>query len=65
MADISKCNDVLCPSKDRCYRYTVPSGLWQSYTNFDRDSDADNCNYFWDNKDEQITENTKSNELLP
>lgn len=52
MADISKCNDVFCPSKDRCYRYTVPSGMWQSYTNFDRDSDADNCNYFWDNKDE-------------
>lgn len=57
MADISKCNDVLCPSKDRCYRYTVPSGLWQSYTNFERECDAVNCNYFWDNKDEQTTKN--------
>lgn len=52
MADISKCNDVLCPSKDRCYRYTAPASTWQYYTNFDRDSDADNCNFFWDNKDE-------------
>ena len=23
MADISKCNDNLCPSKEYCYRFTV------------------------------------------
>lgn len=47
MADISKCNDIHCPSKNKCYRFTAPAGLWQSYSNFNRESDADNCEYFW------------------
>jgi hypothetical protein len=50
MADISKCNDALCPSKNKCLRYTIQaSEFWQSYTNFNREADADNCEYFWDN----------------
>ena len=61
MADISKCNDVHCPSKEKCYRYTVPSGMWQSYTNFERELDADNCNYFWNNKDEKNDDTTSTN----
>ena len=47
MADISKCNDSFCPSKNKCYRYTAKAGLYQSYANFNRESDADNCEYFW------------------
>lgn len=47
MADISKCNDIHCPSKNKCYRYTAPAGLNQTYANFNRESDADNCEYFW------------------
>ncbi len=49
MADISKCNDSLCPSKDYCYRFTAPEGMRQSYAEFNRESDADNCNDFWPN----------------
>lgn len=49
MADISKCNDFFCPSKDYCYRFTVPAGFYQSYAEFNRDEDADNCNDFWPN----------------
>jgi hypothetical protein len=53
MADISKCSDFLCPSREKCYRFTAPiSEFWQSYTNFERESDADNCNFFWDNDEE-------------
>ncbi len=48
MADISKCNDSLCPSKDKCYRFNAPNGMWQSYTNFNREGDADNCEYFYE-----------------
>ncbi len=49
MADISKCNDALCPSKEYCYRYTAPAGIYQSWGCFNREDDADNCDMFWSN----------------
>ena len=50
MADIAKCNDALCPSKEYCYRFTAPaSEYWQSYGMFNREGDADNCEMFWNN----------------
>ncbi|WP_395652656.1 hypothetical protein [Brevundimonas sp.] len=49
MADISKCADGLCPSKEYCYRYTAPNGMWQSFHNFNREDDADNCDMFCTN----------------
>ena len=49
MADISKCSDSLCPSKDYCYRFTAPAGMYQSYAEFNRDADECNCNDFWPN----------------
>jgi hypothetical protein len=50
MADISKCNDFLCPSKSICYRYTAPANKFrQSWVNTNRDSDAYNCELFWHN----------------
>lgn len=50
MADISKCNDIHCPSKELCYRFTAPaSEYWQSYGIFNREADADNCDMFWSN----------------
>ena len=51
MADIAKCKDVLCPSKDKCYRYTAPaSKFMQSYFISPRECDAVNCDMFWDNE---------------
>ena len=49
MADISKCKDFLCPSKEYCYRFTAPAGMYQYYQNFNREEDADNCDMFWSN----------------
>ena len=50
MADIAKCEDNLCPSKEYCYRFTAPaSKLWQSYGQFNRELDAYNCDMFWNN----------------
>jgi hypothetical protein len=50
MSDIAKCMDIHCPSKDFCYRFTAPeSEFWQAYGNFNRESDAYNCDMFWDN----------------
>jgi len=51
MSDIAKCNDIHCPSKSLCYRFTAPDGVWQSYGQFNRESDAYNCDMFWPNKD--------------
>lgn len=50
MADISKCADEKCPSKQKCKRYTALSGFWQAYTNFNRQEDEQNCNHFIDNE---------------
>ena len=51
MADITKCEDTLCPSKETCYRYTAPaSEHYQSYGLFNREEDAINCDMYWDNK---------------
>ena len=51
MSDITKCRDFLCPSKEKCWRYTAPvDKQWQSYGKFHREEDADNCDMFWDNK---------------
>jgi hypothetical protein len=51
MADITKCEDNLCPSKETCYRYTAPaSEHWQSYGIFNREEDEDNCDMYWDNE---------------
>ena len=51
MADITKCEDTLCPSKETCYRYTAPaSEYYQSYGKFNREEDAINCDMYWDNK---------------
>ena len=49
MADIAKCSDNLCPSKDYCYRFTALEGMYQYYQNFNREDDADNCDMFWAN----------------
>ena len=50
MADISKCNDQLCPSKEICYRFTAPVNEYrQSYINTNRECDAYNCDLFWHN----------------
>ena len=52
MADISKCSDNLCPSKETCYRYTAPaSEHYQSYGKFSREEDEDNCNMYWETKE--------------
>jgi len=31
MADISMCNGKDCPIKEKCYRFTAPKGIRQSY----------------------------------
>ena len=49
MADIAKCEDSLCPSKETCYRYTaLASEHYQSYGKFNREEDEDNCNMYWE-----------------
>ena len=50
MADVTMCTNVLCKSKDYCYRFTAKaSEFCQSYTNFLCEDDEDNCSYFYPN----------------
>lgn len=49
MADISKCNDFLCPSSKYCHRFTALAGIYQTWGSFNREDDADNCDMFWPN----------------
>jgi hypothetical protein len=45
MADITKCANEHCPSKEQCYRYTAPDGVWQSFSFFKPD-ETGKCKYF-------------------
>lgn len=55
MADITKCSNVDCPIKKRCYRFTAtPNEYWQSYAGFKFYNN--NCDHFIENYD-----NSKSN----
>lgn len=50
MADISKCEGKDCPIKEKCYRFTAPAGMMQTYGCFEYDHEKKKCDYFWDNK---------------
>jgi len=47
MNDITKCADIKCPSKDKCYRYTAKPGRFQSYADFNREPGDGDCESFW------------------
>jgi len=64
MADITKCEDNLCPSKETCYRYTAPASMYQSYATFNREEDADNCDMYWNNKPNDKIDDKEFIELL-
>jgi hypothetical protein len=50
MADITMCGNEECKIKERCYRWTAPaSSHWQSYSNFQPNSDG-TCDFFVEDK---------------
>ena len=54
MADIAKCRNNECKSKDSCYRFTVPSNPFrQSYSSFQPDEGKDKCEYYWEVKEKK------------
>jgi hypothetical protein len=49
MADIAMCRDVLCKSKETCYRFkAIPDNYRQSYLIPNREEDAVNCSMYWE-----------------
>lgn len=49
MPDITMCQDVECPKRKECYRYTaIPDNLMQSY--FTVSPRITDCDYFMNNK---------------
>lgn len=50
MTDISKCLGRECKQKHTCYRYTAPTGDWQSFASFEEDIKKDKCPNYWPNK---------------
>ena len=50
MPDISMCSNVLCPSKEYCYRYTaIANPRRQSYMEFAPEEGEDKCDHFYPN----------------
>lgn len=50
MPDISMCVNLLCPSKDYCYRFTAkPTQIRQTYIGFTLEDDETSCSYFMPN----------------
>lgn len=48
MPDIQMCQDSMCPSRDRCYRYRAyPTPYAQSYGEY-RHGSWGACSEFWD-----------------
>lgn len=49
MPDIAMCRDVLCKSKETCYRFkATPNEYRQAYVNTNREEDAINCDMYWE-----------------
>jgi hypothetical protein len=46
MQDIAKCQDNQCPSREKCFRYTQPSMLFQNFAEFKRSPAAVKCAHF-------------------
>ena len=47
MSDITKCGDKKCPSRETCWRYTAPSSPLQSYGDFNRAENDEQCQDYW------------------
>jgi hypothetical protein len=59
MPDITMCNGVDCPVKDKCYRYTSKPSDRQSYFLFPPFKDGV-CEMFWGEQAESIFNQLKS-----
>lgn len=50
MPDFSMCSKTLCPSKEKCLRFTAtPNSFRQVYTEYSLPAEADRCDSFTDN----------------
>jgi len=53
MADITKCGGqsgtIICPFREKCYRFTATSSSWQSYFSEMPLKDSE-CGYYWEIK---------------
>lgn len=48
MPDVSLCQNVQCPLRFMCYRFTAkPDPYWQAYSDFKPINGV--CEYFWTN----------------
>ena len=65
MADISKCpgkvGNKVCKKRNKCYRYTAPSGMRQSVFVVSAEF-IDNCDMFWDNTEHKTQKRKRKNE---
>lgn len=66
MPDFSMCSKTLCPSKEKCLRYTAtPNSYRQVYTEYFIPAEADRCDSFLENSinPKPISENIKISDL--
>ena len=51
MPDIAMCNNKLCKSKKKCYRFTAkPNPFRQSYGSFKPEKGRDKCDFYYYNQ---------------
>jgi len=50
MSDITMCEGLECPLKEKCYRYTAPANeYWQAYfAEIPYDIESEECEHYWD-----------------
>jgi hypothetical protein len=65
MTDITKCTGEGCPLKETCYRFTAPTGMYQSFF-FGVPIKNGKCEMYWGEASqstyEQLNEIFKTNE---
>ena len=60
MPDIAMCQNVKCPSSNRCYRFlAIPSEFSQAYVEFTPEKGEEKCIYIINVDNENIRENIR------
>jgi hypothetical protein len=62
MPDITMCkgqiDEIVCPYKDQCYRFTAKAGDYQSYF-MELPLKDNKCDYYWGKNEEDILNKLK------
>ena len=64
MLDITKCDGIDCPSRDKCYRYVAKPERYQSYAAFYEGLKNGKCENYWEVDDGYERDSTGITETI-